>query len=275
LFAFPVGDLGPDNKPVLRPDKFFNPIKFKDNHVAETNVKILIKKLIALQKIDGQAFQIKKDLRDKPGLLKELTLQFDGKKTRLRELEDRSRSAQVAAKTMEGELKSQEDVIAKTNSQLSLLKTNREYQAMMTEIEGMKAKKSQIEEKLLSAFDEVDGLKKQAEEEKAALAKDEAQYQQDRQTIEVDIKVGEEKLRALTAQRSQYLEGIDRATLSRYEKILAGKEGLAIVPLQNGSCGGCFMNMPQQVINDIRMHERLIYCEMCARILFLEDDLEK
>jgi len=243
--------------------------------VAEKNVLDQIRKLIELQKIDGQAFQIKKDLQEKPKLLAELKQQFESKKTKLRELEEKSKAAQVTAKSLETELKAQDDLIAKTNSQLSLLKTNKEYQAMLTEIEGQKAKKAQLEEAILLSFDEVDNLKKQAEAEKAALSQDEAQYNNSRQEIESDIKTAEEKLKTLKMQRGQYLDGIDKPTLSRYEKILAGKDGLAIVPLQNGACGGCFMNVPQQVINEAKMHERLTYCEMCARILYLEEELGK
>ena len=58
------------------------------------------------------------------------------------------------------------------------------------------------------------------------------------------------------------------------EKILQNKQGLAVVPVQVSSCGGCFMNVPAQVINEMKKHENLVFCEMCARILYLEEDLQ-
>ncbi len=75
-------------------------------------------------------------------------------------------------------------------------------------------------------------------------------------------------------KRKQVFPDVDKGILSRYERILENKEGLAIVPLKDRSCGGCFMSIPDQVVNEIKMYEQLIFCEMCARILYLEDDVQ-
>jgi hypothetical protein len=45
------------------------------------------------------------------------------------------------------------------------------------------------------------------------------------------------------------------------------------VPVKAHACGGCFMNVPEQTINEIRMHDKIVSCEMCARILYTEEDL--
>jgi predicted nucleic acid-binding Zn-ribbon protein len=245
----------------------------KDSDVVDVTILAQIKKLVALQKIDGQIYTFRKDLENKPALLKHLGQQFETKKVRLNQLEEKYKVMQVSRKTLEVELKSQEDAMVKANAQLSQLKTNKEYQAKLTEIEGFKAIKSQVEEKILMSYDETDAVKAQIDQEKAELAKEEAQYLQAKKEIEATVKEIEEKVRSLTVQRDQFIDGIDRTHLQRYERILANKEGLAIVPLQNGSCGGCFMNVPPQVVNEIKLHEKLIYCEMCARILYLEEEI--
>lgn len=241
--------------------------------MAETNIRAQIKKLVELQKIDGQIFNIKRDLRDKPLLLEGLKQQFEGKKMHLYELEEKHKASLLNRKTLEGDLKSQEEAILKANGQLSLLKTNKEYTARMTEIEGMKATKAMIEEKILLSYDESDGIKAQIDQEKGSLAKEEEQYLKSKKEIEAAVKEVDDKLKVLTEQRQQNLDGVDKTTLQRYERILTNKDGLAIVPVQNGACGGCFMNMPPQVVNEIKMHEKMTYCEMCARILYLADEL--
>jgi len=55
-------------------------------------------------------------------------------------------------------------------------------------------------------------------------------------------------------------------------RILENKQGLALVPVVGSSCGGCHMNVTPQQRNAIKMNEELVFCEMCARILYLEDD---
>lgn len=241
----------------------------------DTNILTQIRKLVELQKIDGQVYAVKRDLKEKPAMLKALEEHFESKKARLKDLEEKQKASLVQRKTLEGDLKAQEDAIVKTNAQLSLLKTNKEYQAKMTEIEGLKAAKSQIEEKILLSYDETDGVKTQIDQEKAVVAKEEEEYQKTKREVEATVKELQEKLAVLSAQRTRNIEGVDKSHLQRYDRVLVNKEGLAIVPLRNNVCGGCFMNIPHQVVNEIKMHEKMIYCEICARILYLEEDIEK
>jgi len=241
--------------------------------VADTPILVQIKKFIELQKIDAQIYTFKRDLHDKPALLNELHAQFDAKKSGWKALEEQYKGLQLHRKGLEGELKAQEEAIAKANAQLSLLKTNREYTAKMSEIEVIKAAKSKIEEKILLSYDYADKVNAQMDQEQASLATDEAEYLKTKAEIEFKIKELDDKQKVLLAQRSQALEGLEKVHLQRYDRILSNKDGLAIVPLQNGVCGGCYMNVPPQVVNEIKMHEHLVYCEMCARILYLEDEI--
>ena len=56
-----------------------------------------------------------------------------------------------------------------------------------------------------------------------------------------------------------------------HERILKNKDGLAVVPVTDGSCQGCFGMMPAQVINEIRMKDKIVMCENCARMLYIEE----
>lgn len=242
--------------------------------MAENNIIAQVKKLVELQKIDAQIYDFKKSLKDKPAVLIELSQNFESKKAGLKALEERYKTMLVERKTLEGELKSQEDAIAKTNTQLSQIKTNREYTAKITEIETLKADKSIMEEKILVAYDKTDAVKMEIDKEKAVIAQAEQDYLKRKKDIEDSIREIEGKIKGLDGLRVQIAPHIDRNILTRYEKILVNKEGLALVPVSGVSCGGCFMNVPAQVINEIRSHEQLIYCEMCSRILYLEEDAQ-
>lgn len=238
----------------------------------EVRVVEQTKKLVELQKVDVEIYSCKNDLKEKPAYLAQLKEQFEDKKSGFKELEGKYKSVQVKRNEHEGELQAKEDAIAKSNTQLSQIKTNKEYTAKITEMESMKADKSIIEERILVAYDETDALKVSLEKEKQFLSEEEKKYLSAKKDIEDSVKVIEDRIKVLESQRSQIVPEIEKTSLDRYEKILANKEGLAIVPVTGSSCGGCFMNVPPQVINEIQMHEKLIYCEMCARILYLEDD---
>ena len=242
--------------------------------MAENNVQELLKGLLKLQKVDGQIYQLRMQARERPAELKSLEAQFEGKQAGLRQLEERLKALQLGRKGQEGELQAKDAAIAKANVQLSQLKTNKEYTAKIKEIEGIKADKSIIEEQILMSYDEGDQVRAQIETERQAVAVEEQKYLAEKKVIEDALRSIDGELRALEAQRQELVPGIDPGFLARYEKILQNKDGLALVPLEGATCGGCYMHVPPQVVNEIRKHEELIYCEMCARILYRKEDFE-
>jgi hypothetical protein len=73
-------------------------------------------------------------------------------------------------------------------------------------------------------------------------------------------------------QRKQAVPEIDPKILSQYERILFNRDGLAIVSVKDNSCAGCNMFVPPQVINLIKMYERIVTCEICNRILYINEE---
>lgn len=241
--------------------------------MAETNVLSQIKALTALQKLDGEIYDLKRELKEKPAYLAEIQKAFDEKKGALKASEEKYKALQVKRNSLETDLKTKEAAVAKANVQLSEIQTNREYTAKISEIASLKADQSIIEEKILISYDEADGIKGEVDQEKNKLAEEEKNFLSQKKQIDDSIKILEERVRTLEGQRKQIAPNVDKSTLVRYERILANKGGKAIVSVHHGSCGACFFTCPQQVINEIRMHSHLVFCEQCGVILYLEEDV--
>ncbi len=241
--------------------------------VTQISIKDQIKKLVDLQKIDAEIYSVNMGLVEKPALIEELRKKFEASKAHLNQLEEKFKGIQLKRKELELEMKAKEDAVAKSNIQLTQLKTNKEYQTKLSEIASIKADQSIIEEKILLSYDEADAIQAEIGKEKAAVGAEETQYLARKKEIEDDISLMEDRIKVLESQRQQQLPGVDRTLLNRYEKILTHKDGLGIAPLNGNACGGCHMNVPPQTINAIRMHDQLIECEICQRIMYLEDDL--
>ncbi len=241
--------------------------------MTQVSVRDQLKRLVELQKIDKEAFDYKQELKEKPAFLEEMKNDFEKKKSGLKSLEDKFKALQVGRMDKELDLKSREDEIAKANAQLSLLKTNKEYTAKMTEIETIKANKSIVEEKILMSYDEADAVQKKIEQEKKVLAEEEKKFLAQKKEIDAAVAGLQAKVKELESQRNQLTPDVEKDILARYEKILEKKNGLAIVPITNNGCGGCYMNIPPQIVNELKMHDKVVICEMCARLLYLEGDL--
>jgi len=67
------------------------------------------------------------------------------------------------------------------------------------------------------------------------------------------------------------VEIVSEKDAATYERVLASREGLALVPLVNDSCGGCHMVQPPQVVNEVSLKATLVTCENCNRILYVDE----
>lgn len=238
----------------------------------QINIKEEVNKLIKLQELDTQLYNLNKEKDEKPKILEELQSEYEQKKQILNEFEEKSKALLLKRKDKEGQLGIKEEKIKELQNKLYSLKTNKEYAAMLTEINGVKMDKSLLEEDILKIFDEQDGLQKNLEKHKEALKEEEVKFNTEKKQILERIKEIEGFIKDLSAKRAVAEKQIDSTINSQYTRILNGKEGLALVKVEHHSCQGCFMEVPPQVINEIKMNDQLIFCEMCARILYIPDD---
>ncbi len=237
----------------------------------EVNLKPQLSSLVKLQTVDSEIYSLRLEKSAKPEEIKVMEAAFEAKKAHLAELDKQSLDLQKQRKDKELELASKEEAIKKLQGQLYSLKTNKEYQTMLQQIQGAKADSSVIEDKVLELFDKTDEIKNEVEKEKKKLKNEEEVFLTERKKIDDRVKEIDERLAQLEAQRKQALQNIAPKILSQYERILANRDGLAIVTVKGNSCGGCNMFVPPQVINLIKMYEHIITCEMCNRILYIDE----
>ncbi len=241
--------------------------------MADISIRDQVKMLAELQVIDSEIYALNQEKEEKPRVIQELQKKFEEKNVNLNALEDKLKQLQVKRKGKELDLQVKEGEIKKAEAALFAIKTNKEYQAKLKEIEGLKADKSVIEEDILKNFDEADTLKVEVDKENEFLKGEEEKLKQEKKLVDQRLKEVEEVLAKLGLKRKQAIPEIDKKILAKYEHILKNREGLAMVPIKNESCQGCFMNVPAQVVNEIKGHEGIVFCEVCARILYLEEDI--
>ena len=150
-------------------------------------------------------------------------------------------------------------------------KRTKEYKEMIEKIQDEKADASVIEDQILGLFEQADRIKNDISQEKQRHQEEEKVAEAEKKNIRDRIKEIDERIAQLEAQRKQIIPALDKKMLTQYERILLNRDGLAIVSVKDNSCGGCNMFVPPQVINLIRMYERIITCEVCNRILYINE----
>ncbi|OGX29476.1 MAG: hypothetical protein A3B78_04060 [Omnitrophica WOR_2 bacterium RIFCSPHIGHO2_02_FULL_67_20] len=224
-----------------------------------------------LQAIDGELFRLRKEEKEKPKELERAAAQVAAQEAAVKAAESKLTALQLTQKEKEGELQTREAQVKKLQGQLFQVKTNKEYSAMQHEIEALKADNSLLEEAILKTFDAVDQAAKARKAEQAKLAGQQEQLRRERERIERELSTIRAQIGKLELDRKTLTPDAPKASLAIYERILGIREGLAMVPLVNDSCGGCHRRLPPQVINQVYLKANLVTCESCSRILYFDE----
>ena len=76
------------------------------------------------------------------------------------------------------------------------------------------------------------------------------------------------KINALEKQRGEKIKTVNPEIASLYEQIVVKKRGLALVKVADEVCPACQMQLRPQVVNEVKLKERIILCDNCSRILY-------
>jgi len=235
------------------------------------DVAVQLDVLMRLQGIDGQIYRLNEQKQKKPQELSRLEAEFKEKSIGVKKAEERFTALQLKKKEKEGALSVKEEQIKKLQTQLYQMKTNKEYSSMQHEIQGQKADKSIVEDDILVLMYETDKAKLEIAKEKDLLAQEEIKLKERQKQVKLEIEEIEKKLQQLSVERDGVLPQVDKSILKKYEKVLANKNGLAIVPVIGDACQGCNMSLPPQVIHEVKLKQDFIICENCTRFLYTND----
>ena len=224
-----------------------------------------------LQAVDGELFQLRRQQKEKPRELEQVNAEVAAQETRVKSAEEHLRALQLSQKEKEMELQTREANAKKLQGQLFQVKTNKEYAAMQREIDSLKADNSVLEETILKTFDAIDQAANDRKREQQQLAKLQERLKVERGRIEGELAAIGEQIARLEQRRQTLIPDVLPETLSRYERVLKLRDGLALVPLVNDSCGGCHRRMPPQVVSEVYLNTTLVACENCNRILYFDE----
>jgi predicted nucleic acid-binding Zn-ribbon protein len=231
------------------------------------NLQLIDSRLDAIIKVRGALPEEVQDLED----------EIIGYDTRLSKFRSEIEVFEVEIKRLKENIKDSEKLIKKYQEQQMNVRNNREYDAITKELELQDLEIQVSKKKIAEALARID-QKKADLDELAAILKDRQKdldlKKDELSTIVAESEAEEAKLRA---DREKSTKKVEERLIKSYTKIRANaKNGLAVVLVKRGACGGCFNTVPPQRQADIREKKKLIVCEHCGRILAgVEDEVEE
>jgi len=231
-------------------------------------------KLIELQRVDKELMRIEELKGDLPEKVRETRqalrkheAQLEQDKARLEEIKKEERKHESTIEDENAKIEEKQD-------QLYLVTTNKEYDALTSEIEQFKKSVDDSEMKLVELSDEKDELEEAISMEKSQVEELAENLEAQESDLEKTIEKTEKEQENLEQEREEIVKDIPRSKLSRYDRIRNARNGLAVVPVVRGSCGGCLQRIPPQNLVEIRTRDRMVPCEICGRFLYWPNEEE-
>lgn len=234
-------------------------------------MKQQVELLVELQQIDSERKRIETKKHDLPVELERL-------KTKLRDFEEKVEEERKKIEDLyerhrlkENELKKGNEALKKTKSRLLEVKTNKEYQALLKEIEVVNGRNDERESEIINVLEAIDTVKAQLEQEEKEYTVFRSERESDIRKIEEEINSIDSVLITIQKKYGDVKELIHADHLRRYDIIKQKRNNRAVVPVWKEICGGCHMNIPPQMYNELQKYEELMLCPHCNRIIYWDN----
>ncbi len=227
--------------------------------------------LIQLQNTDTKIRALSEQKNRLPEILASLDRRRTESKEELEKTKELLQTAQKNKRDRDKDLEAGVQKVEKLKARTSEIKTNKEYQALLKEIETAQQENKLIEDDILTLMENIDAAaaaitaaEKRARDEAGAIAAEQKEH-------EASLAKIEEELQNARRQRQEMTARVKPPILAQYQRLLESKGGSAIVESRNESCSGCYMSIPPQVFVNVKKNESIITCPHCGRILYFKE----
>lgn len=220
---------------------------------------------IRFDEIERGKERIPRDLEKQREELDFLKKAIQGDLTMLEGLKDDRRKGEKELEEVEAKYK-------RSKTKLDEVKSNKEYQAMMKEIETIKALTNEKEEIVIMRMEDIELQEAECTRNNAQLEKAQKEYKEkEQQFVEITIELDKELL-ALTRERNELSQQFDGDLLTRYTRLRGHLRGRVVVPVRDAVCQGCHLGIPPQQYNILLKGDSPQICPHCSRIIYWEDN---
>ena len=225
-----------------------------------------------IQKIDLDLRQIREEQGRFPREMRKLDEKQSIEKERLQKEKEKIESLEKERRQKESHLTAEIDRIKKAEGKMFEVKTNKEYQALLNEMEAFKTANSREEEAILQILEEIDELRKVLSKKEKELIAAKEKIEVERKTIQERMTQNDARLKKEMERREALSKQLESRLYGLYNTLKEKRQGIGVVTVMHETCQGCFVHIPPQMFIEVQKNKDLIRCPNCNRILYWEGD---
>jgi len=230
-----------------------------------------LERLIKLQEIDSKILAINRIIAEFPLKIAEAELPLKESMASLGNVKQKFETLDKRKREKESALDDIDEKIKKLKTRTVDIKTNKEYQALLKEIDSIEKDRSAIEEEILTIMIETDTVSKQSKSEESKFIGDKEKVEALKKKLDGEKSEVEKDLIAVNEIRSKIVDAIDKEIHDEYIELLKILNGIAVTEAKEEICQGCNMNIPPQLFVELKKNEEIMHCPQCRRILYFKN----
>jgi predicted nucleic acid-binding Zn-ribbon protein len=234
-------------------------------------VKEEVQQLIDVQELDQKILEARKKKKELLTRKEKLQAQAEKLNHVVSAIQEQIDEVQQDVASLNQDLAAEQDNVAKAENRLPDVKTQKEYLAILKEVDAAKKNVKDIEEALKLKQDVQNELEADRNDKQGEL--DELNSENASQLKDIEALVAEmEQIDATeTPKRDKLIAQVPEALRKRYELVLKRLNSVALVEAKNYTCTGCFMRLPPQFYNNMLKSKNISTCPQCNRLLYIEE----
>ncbi len=227
-----------------------------------------IEMLLVVQDRDRKIAELTREQKDIPTRKKQIESRAVAHQEGIKGSQDDLKKQSAVIKEIEVEIESRKQKIAKFREQQYQIKNNTEYRALESEIQNVQKEIRAQEDRELEVMEKMESLRGVILGREKDLKQEQGRMTEDQGVMNKRLENIELELNSLKTDRAELVKDIDKTWLARYDRVFRKNGDYALVPVDNGACGGCHMNLPPQIIHEAKKGMTLTTCNFCSRILY-------
>lgn len=227
-----------------------------------------IEKLLVLQDRDRKIRQLTKETVDIPARKQLIEQRIKGQKDAVQAANDELKRNSAGIKEVELEIDTKKAKILKLREQQGQIKTNQEYKAIENEVGSLQKQIREVEEREIELMEAAELIRARLADAEQILKREQAVISTDMGALDARLQNIQAEIEQVKVDREKVIPDIDADWLARYQRILKHTGDSALVPVDNGSCGGCHMRLPPQQVQDAKRATAMVHCSFCGRLLY-------
>ncbi len=227
--------------------------------------------LINLQECDSQLVKLSAKKIKLPEKILKMEQDFQAYKENIEQNKRKHDDLKAQRAESESRIKKLNEGMVKTREKMLEVKNNKEYQAMLKEIETAEKAKGDIETQIIALMEEMDKLSLLVKQDEETLTQALAKHESERKIIEADLNAVDADTITWTEKRLSLQDSLPADLLAQYERVKKRNNGIGVISVWKAVCNGCQMKIPPQMYNELQRSSELLSCPNCNRIIYFQD----